>query len=289
MKEYFCLNGNITNNLYFYPIIEGFDENDETENKNIWLYWENKPGRKKPDYLNLCFKSVEKNCSRNFNINLLDENSVKEYLPDLRNDLNEKLNIPQKTDYIRLKLLHLYGGIWLDSDIIILKDLSEIIKKLDTHDFVGFGCHHIECTKNGDGYPNPANWVFAAKKGSILMKNCIDECDKILDENDSNYFATNYHIIGRKLLWRQISNLQKQNWDYYHYNSYCIERDSSFNKYVNKRLISDEDHDIKCEHSLFVPIYNTAPGFPDWFLNMSETEHLNNNTLFSKLIRKALK
>ena len=94
------------------------------------------------------------------------------------------------------------------------------------------------------------------------MKNCIDECDKILDENDSNYFAK-LTYYGESC-YGDNSNLQRQNWDYYHYNSYC-RRDSSFNKYVNKRLISDEDHDVKCEHSLFVPIYNTAPGFPDWF------------------------
>ena len=127
-------------------------------------------------------------------------------------------------------------------------------------------------------------------KVTVVLDNVAESTSKsIRPKYTSIYFVTNYHIIGRKLLWRQIINLQKQNWDYYHYNSYCIERDSSFNKYVNKRLISDEDHDVKCEHSLFVPIYNTAPGFPDWFVNMSETEHLNSNTLFSKLIRKALK
>ena len=289
MKEYYCINGDITSNLYFYDLIEGFDNEKDYQNNNIWLYWENKPGHNKPEYLNLCLRTINKNCSKKFNINLLDENSVKSYIPDLRDDLDEKLNIPQKTDYIRLMLLYLYGGIWLDSDVIILKDLTEITKKLDTHDFVGFGCHHIECTKNGDGYPYPANWVLAARKDSLLMKNCIEECDRILNKNNKEYFSINYHILGRKLLWSQINKLQQQNWDYYHYNSYCIERDSSFNKYINKRLISDEDHDIKCGQSLFVPIYNTAPGFPNWFLDMNEDEHLNSNTLFSKLIRKALK
>ena len=44
--------------------------------------------------------------------------------------LVEKLNIPQKTDYIRYHLLHTYGGVWIDTDIIVLKYLTPIIKKL---------------------------------------------------------------------------------------------------------------------------------------------------------------
>ena len=40
------------------------------------------------------------------------------------------LSIPQKADYIRLSLLKKYGGIWLDSDIIVIKNLQPIIDKL---------------------------------------------------------------------------------------------------------------------------------------------------------------
>ena len=103
-------------------IIESFKSNVEKSNNNIWMYWENKKGKSKSDYLKLCYKTVLNKCGKNFNIYLLDQNTVYDFLPNLRKDINYKLNIPQKTDYIRLNLLYKYGGIWLDSDIIVLND-----------------------------------------------------------------------------------------------------------------------------------------------------------------------
>ena len=97
--------------------------------KNIWLYWENKSGHEKPEYIQMCIDSVLRNCGKEFSVTILDENSVLNYLPSLRKDLNG-LTIPQKADYIRLAILNKYGGIWLDSDIIVFKSLLPLVKKL---------------------------------------------------------------------------------------------------------------------------------------------------------------
>ena len=67
----------------------------------IWLYWQNKPGKTMPVYLQLCLDTIYKKCNRDFEINLLNEKTVYNYLPDLRTDL-EELQIAQKTDYIRI-------------------------------------------------------------------------------------------------------------------------------------------------------------------------------------------
>jgi hypothetical protein len=82
--------------------------------------------------------------------------------------------------------------------------------------------------------------------------------------------------------------MKEYNWDYYHWDSKCIERDSKGIKYINNRLLSNENIDKNCKKLLFIPIYNTAPGFPEWFNKMSEKEILNSNFLISKLFRKAL-
>ena len=72
------------------------------------MYWENKSGETKPIYLDLCYKTIVKNCP-NFKVHLLNENTVKHFLPHLRKDLNTKLErIPMKTDYIRYNLLYHY-------------------------------------------------------------------------------------------------------------------------------------------------------------------------------------
>lgn len=265
--------------------------NESFKNKNnIWMYWESKNGGTKAAYLELCYKTIVKNCQKSSNVHLLNEKTVYNYLPNLRNDLDEKCSIPQKADYIRISLLKEYGGLWLDADVIVFKPLDKLFLVLEEYDFIGFGCHFIDCNRSMYGYPKPANWVIGSKKNGKLMTNCVNEANNILDYTPNN-LKRKYHSLGRELLWSQINKLLilDKEWKYYHFNSKCIERDSNGNKLVNKRFISNEEIDQRCKDKfIFMPVYNTAPGFPAWFTNMSESEIINSNTLFSKLISYAL-
>lgn len=270
--------------------VERFSDYNINNIKNIWVYWENMPNTVKPAYLDLCLKTVLIHNKDMFKIHVLNEKNVYEYLPKIRKDIFKILAIPQKTDYIRLMLLNVYGGIWLDSDIIVMKNLFPILKKLETYDFVGFGCHSRNCNKKTNGYPKPANWVLASRKNGKLVSQCLKEADKILD-TDPHVLTRDYHKLGRKLLWSNIDNLLKtdKNWSYYHYDSRCIERDSNGNKLINRRSISMEKIDKECSNKyLFIPIYNTAPGFPKWFRDMDTDDILKSNMLISKLFRKSI-
>ena len=263
----------------------------KTEN-NIWMYWENKPGAVKPSYLKLCYDTVLYHCKSKFNIYLINEKTIYKYLPNLRRDLASKLDISPKSDYLRYQLLEKYGGIWIDADTIIIQDIIPIMEKLKTYDFVGFGCHYSDkiCQKVNGGFPRPATWVMASRKNGILMKLCCKACDTILD-NDRGDLRDNYFGLGRNLLWKQIDYLldNDPSWKYYHYNSKCIERDSNGNKIRNNRSISNENIDSYCKTKyMFVPIYNTAPGFPKWFIKMDKKSILNSNMLISKLFRYSL-
>ena len=256
----------------------------------IWMYWENNPNKNKPNYLNLCYQTIVKNCSKNFHINLLNEKSVYNFLPKLRKDLDKFMSIPQKTDYIRLALLNKYGGIWIDSDTIVIKDLYPLYKKLYKFEFIGFGCTGYKCNTIESGYPRPSNWVLISRKGGRLVSECLKEADRII-KNNPKILRYRYHIIGRILLWNKIDELRKTNkWDYLHMPSKCIERDSIGIKYINGRLLSDQDYDNKCKNKIyFLPIYNTAPGFPKWFIDMTEKEIIESDMLISKMFKLALK
>ena len=278
-------------NIYYLykPSIEPFISNIPLPN-NIWLYWENKPNSLKPVYLELCFETIKKHNMNNFNIHLLNQNTVYHFLPTMRRDLDKYLTIPQKADYIRLLLLQKYGGIWLDSDIIVIRNLYPILQKLKDYDYVGFGCHSKKCHINTSGYPKPANWVMVSRKNGKLVTKCLDIANNMLDTKP-NIFSKQYHALGRNLLWNCIDILLKKDkyWNYYHYDSKCIERDSNGNKLINKRSLSNEDIDQKCiDKYLFIPIYNTAPGFPKWFRMMDRNSLLNSSMLISKLFRNSL-
>lgn len=249
----------------------------------LFMYWEHKKGSKKrPAYLDLCLETVKKNCKNSFDIIVLDEKTINYYLQDLRPDLDEKLSIPQKTDYYRYALLEKYGGCWLDFDTIVMKDLSPIMEHLNKYDFVGGGCHFDDCT-NG-GHPRPFNGIMFARKNCRLMKMCLKECDRLLDEHVS--LKNTYFLLGRENMWKNIDMLRKNGWDYYHIDSKCQERDSKYVKLKNHRFISKEDIDPNCIGKMFfVPIYNTAPGFPEWFKKMDREDILNGDMLISKLFR----
>tara|TARA_Y100000389_G_scaffold204506_1_gene257498 strand:- start:7966 stop:8859 length:894 start_codon:yes stop_codon:yes gene_type:complete len=259
--------------------------NISKKNYKIWLYWENIPGKEKPIHIDLCQRSIIKNSGMETII--LDNKNLYKYLPNIRMDINN-LSIPHKADYIRICILQKYGGMWLDSDIIVFKSLKPLLNKLSQYDYVGFGCHNALCKYNLNGKNKPANWAIISRENGIFITECLKEANKLLESNINLNRYFNYHKIGRELLWSVINKLQSNNWDYYHVSSANIERDKYGNKYNNERLISKEllssNHD-----AYFTPLYNTAPGFPDWFLNMSEDELLNDNMLISQMLIKALK
>ena len=133
----------------------------------IWTYWENLPGKKKPEYIDLCFESMKKHCSKSFNIVILNENSIKNYLPNINPNIKniKKEEIFKLVDYYRLLLLYKYGGIWLDADTIVFKNLISLIHKLDKDNlsYIGFGCssgtNKFKCRSI-----TPSNGVMVAKK-----------------------------------------------------------------------------------------------------------------------------
>ena len=105
----------------------------------IWLYWQNKSEyHTKPPYLDLCLDTVKKYCGKTFEIIVLDDKMI----PVMSRVINKNfMNIEplaMRADYIRFCLLYEYGGIWLDSDIVVMKDLSYIIDDLNRFNFVTF-------------------------------------------------------------------------------------------------------------------------------------------------------
>ncbi len=65
----------------------------------------------------------------NFDLILLDDKNIFEYInvPDIFNQLQPNF----KSDIIRWNVLNNYGGIWLDTDIIILKNLNNLFENIN--------------------------------------------------------------------------------------------------------------------------------------------------------------
>ena len=171
--------------------------------------------------------------------------------------------------------------------------IRDRLQLLRYHEFVGFGCHYgsEQCKRTPNGYPFPANWVMVARAQSPLLGMYQARIDHLLDTHNRAFFQSHYHVLGRESLHQAIVDMRAKQpfWDYKHVSSRCIERDSHGVKWENHRFISTEPIDKACLSSLlFVPIYNTAPGFPTWFRQIPADQLLQRDYLLSKMLRLAL-
>lgn len=251
----------------------------------VWTYWENKGGRTEPySHIKLCFETMKKHFG-NYNFIILDANTIKQYLPDIRNDLNDLL-IAQKVDYYRVALLQKYGGIWIDADTIVLKNLDEIFDKLDNgYDFTGFGCTGKICF---NGYPDPSNGVMGSRKNGILMSCCLKKLDKMLDQNNKNY---KYFELGKNVIWECKDELK--NYDYYHFSSeYDGSRDIKGRWIHSPNHLSETPTTLLNENkAIFIFLANYElmnDNNNKWFLDLNREQILNGKMWISELFRKAL-
>ncbi len=248
-----------------------------TEKPKLWCYWETLPGKKKPGYIDLCYDSVKHNCSNCFDIILLDEKKIRNYLPNIDNTKNLKsLSIPHKTDYYRYALLEKYGGVWVDADIIVTRCLCPLYDQLikSNKDYMGFGCgrDRKSCSMNPDGKYNPTNWLMMSKPKSGFMK-CVRKNAEDVIGTKGNDFS--YHEIGKVGLHKCIEEMQDEDssWDYLHIPSTCQEYDHKGNKLNN--IMTPYDVKQCSKDRYFFPLYNTAPGYPDWFKELSKEDLMN--------------
>lgn len=259
--------------------------NINKDDKIIWTYWENQNG-KIPSHIELCLETFKKHLNSKYKLIILNEKTIKNYLPNVRNDF-DNLMIAQKVDYYRIALLYEYGGIWIDADTIIMSDLDDIFEKLITYDFVGFGCTDYKCFNGKD---QPSNGVLASKKNSKLMKLCLDKLNQKLNTK-TNLKQINYYDLGKYIIWESLKELKKTGYDYYHYPSeYDGTRDSNGIWIDTNRHFSKVDIKLINENKLFF-IFLTNAGinkYQPWVKNANRNDILYNDYWISKMFRKSL-
>jgi hypothetical protein len=119
--------------LYFSGKLDKFQLKAKKNLKNqkiIWQYWGQGATEELPDIVSLCFLSVEK-YKGDYEIIRLDELSINEYLdfPDFVWEKKKNKDFKQAffSDLIRLALLDVYGGVWLDATILLTAPIKDEI------------------------------------------------------------------------------------------------------------------------------------------------------------------
>lgn len=156
--------------------------------KIVWQYWD-KGIAHAPPQVKTCFKSVEKYIPEGYQLIRLDNTNLNEYIDIPPFIKGKKISPAHFADFIRVLLLHQYGGIWMDATIYLTGPIPKLI--LDAPFFV---------FKYGDSnWAMFSNWFMRSERGNYLTA--------LLLSAISNY-------------WR--ANLTAHNYFFFHYLFECI-------------------------------------------------------------------
>jgi hypothetical protein len=101
----------------------------------IWQYWETRG--KKPAFIDGLHEIAKRNAG--VEVVLTTPETLSRYLPRIPDRVLEIGTIAHKADMIRAMLVEAHGGMWLDSDAVVLQDLNWTFDLLEKYEFVGFG------------------------------------------------------------------------------------------------------------------------------------------------------
>ncbi|WP_449436491.1 capsular polysaccharide synthesis protein [Pedobacter steynii] len=109
----------------------------------------------------------------------------------------EDLYVAHRADFIRAFLLKKFGGLWIDSDCVVIKSIQPLIDILNMYDFVGYRERSGDVTNN----------FMGASLNSTIASNYYNRVCKILRSGQQ----INWLTIGSEALTATL-NEGKASW-----------------------------------------------------------------------------
>jgi hypothetical protein len=154
-------------------------DNPETINvndRNVFIFWD---GPTK-SIIELCRKTMIKhsNNGTSYKLHHMHMGNIRDHI--YAPDTIDNFCWAHKADYFRVCLLEKYGGIWIDSDMIVLDDLSSLFGLIETQG----AFFTME-----DGY-HLTNALFGSKPATPLLKEWKTLCTEIIESGTPREWAT---------------------------------------------------------------------------------------------------
>ncbi|CAE7409165.1 unnamed protein product [Symbiodinium natans] len=96
---------------------------------------------------------------------MINDTNIREFIPDLPAEFERMPYDAAKSDIVRYALLYHHGGMYLDTDFLVAKDLAPILDRIDDHDLISYTTSGQAC-RRGSFSSN----FLAGRKGSTLYK-----------------------------------------------------------------------------------------------------------------------
>jgi len=196
------------------------------ENRNIYLYWVGK----EYTLISILQRLIHLHSSngKGYKVNLITDNNINTYVKNLPNCFNN-LCPAHQADIIRVSVICDYGGIWLDSDTIVLDTLDSLFDLIETKN--GFFIkQNNEILWNG---------IFGSRPNTPLMIRWKNEMLKIIEDKKNKIHWTE---IGNTLL-QNIYNKNFSLYENYHiFNGFDTMYPISWEKCVNEFIDKPYDN-----------------------------------------------
>jgi mannosyltransferase OCH1-like enzyme len=230
-----------------------------------WLYWEGDC----PEWILKCRETVVVHSGNQLCLITPAEFNLL-WKKDKDIDLSE-LCTAHRADFIRSYLLFRYGGIWIDSDCLVMKSLLPLFELLNKYDFLGYRERNGAVTNN----------FMGASKGSIIAKEYYQKVCGILRS-------------GQKLEWLSIgsdaltSTIEQLNVEWYELKVEQIQPVCWSNPEAFFKLESEAQHSEKYNEDSYCYMIsaNMANGV---VREHPEESLLKENSFFNFLYHKSIK
>lgn len=172
----------------------------------VWTYWE---GDKSP-FMQLCLDTMERH---NADFRIADPDFVRSMDGGEEAwDLVADLPVPQRSDYLRLFILHRFGGIWTDSDCIQVDRFDWDLGGVDL-----IGVHNV-FQRSGFGVDGILATPWGCRPESPAIALAMDLCRRYFDKMKAGervpYGQTSVGLLSR--LWKEQRNRfiiqRRQHW-----------------------------------------------------------------------------
>lgn len=180
-----------------YDFVSGIDKNYEHSLNNqcpkiIWTFWNDID--QLPSTIKICMEGWKK-YNLDYQIIILTKNNHYTYTnlsPLIADHPNFNDSYQRFSDLIRLQILSMYGGIWIDASMILNQPLDEWLFP-NGEEFTGFYLNGFTLNPK---YPVIESWFLASVKNSQFMKLWRDEFVEIAKFSTINHYVDSRINMG---------------------------------------------------------------------------------------------
>jgi len=258
--------------------------------KRIFTYWVSLPGHDVPPYVQLCLQTWFEHIP-DLELVIINHENIREWVGDII-DMRRfrRLTLPIQSDVMSFLLLAKHGGIFMDADTIITRDIFEVIADFDPEKFIVFGY--------GGTLNTHMAIMMSLKPDNKFMTSAADVALKRLrgiPVSDSfnlpwSYFGNDIiHLAGEDTANRECVSVIDRTESGNILESHYFTDKSTIEQYLTFYF---SQHDISLEEAIkkikfgAISLHNSWT--PDEYKKLSFEEVIDSNCMLSAILRYSL-